>query len=434
MDKQIETERALLSALAERPDGLVQYGDLICEESFVNIASKAVYNALQSLLAKGDKIDLVTIANEVRDLEAHEVVEVLNGVYQTGATKQYCLILLEARIARGQRKLAVEIIKRVEANADALDTNQFLVDEVYDLANIENIAQEPTTSEIVQELNDKMESAKNKQLTGVGIGLVEVDRIFGGYQDGDLIILAARPAMGKTALALRQALHAAMDGKHVPFFSLEMSAVQLMMRLVSIHSGIPLENLKKNDLTDEQCHQYNESTAAIIASGIKIIDNCFTLSSITLKARKLAAKGELDMIVIDYLQLIHGKKGAVREQEISHISRTIKQTGMELKVPVVALSQLSRAVESRTDRRPILSDLRESGAIEQDADIVQFLYRPEYYGLTQNEDGQSTEGLAYNIVAKHRNGSTGDIPLRFIAEQTRFEDYIVQPFSPANFN
>ncbi len=276
---------------------------------------------------------------------------------------------------------------------------------------------------------DKIENiSKQEGLSGIPSGFSELDRVTSGWQPSDLIILAARPGMGKTAFVLSMARNMAVDHhKKVAVFSLEMSSVQLITRIISSETGLSSEKLRKGDLTDRE---WNELTSGVkdLEKAHLFIDDTPALSVFDLRAkvRRLKSTQGLDLIVIDYLQLMTvggSKTQGNREQEISTISRSLKSIAKELSVPVIALSQLSRAVETRSaSKRPQLSDLRESGAIEQDADIVSFIYRPQYYSISEWEDGDPSDNQAEIIIAKHRNGSLEDVRLRFIAELAKFSD------------
>jgi len=273
--------------------------------------------------------------------------------------------------------------------------------------------------------------AKNSDnsFRGVPSGFTDLDRITSGWQKSDLIILAARPSMGKTALGLSMARNMAVEfNKPVAFFSLEMSAVQLVTRLISSESELKADKLKRGDLADHEWEQLHAKIRNLSEAKIFIDDTpALSIFELRAKCRRLKQQHNIQMVYVDYLQLMTagGDNKGNREQEISQISRSLKALAKELDIPVLALSQLSRAVETRPgqSKRPILSDLRESGAIEQDADLVIFIYRPEYYKIDEFEDGSSTAGVSEVIIAKHRNGAVGDIRLKFVNTFARFEDY-----------
>jgi len=300
-------------------------------------------------------------------------------------------------------------------------------------------------STIVRMALNELETKKNQEgLTGVPSGFTNLDRVTSGWQPTELIILAARPAMGKTAFVVSALRNAAVDhGKPVAIFSLEMSSVQLVNRLISAEAEIDSEKIRKGTLAPHEWTQLHHKIQRLTEAPI-FIDDTPALSILELRAkcRRLKAQHDIQMVVIDYLQLMSGdssnKGGGNREQEIASISRALKNLAKELNVPVIALSQLSRAVETRGgDKKPQLSDLRESGSIEQDADMVCFLYRPEYYNITQDENGNSTVGIGEVIIAKNRSGSLDTVQLRFVGKYTKFcdldsyfEPVATQGFSP----
>jgi len=275
---------------------------------------------------------------------------------------------------------------------------------------------------------DQIEIARQNTsgVSGVPTGFTALDRVTSGWQNSDMIVVAARPGMGKTAFVLSMARNMAVEFQRpVALFSLEMSSVQLVQRLIASETEIDAEKLRKGNLADHEFHQLHQRISRIAEAPIFIDDTpALSVFELRAKCRRLKAQHGIQMIIIDYLQLMTAggdNKGGNREQEISTISRSIKQIAKELDVPVIALSQLSRQVETRGgDKRPLLSDLRESGAIEQDADIVAFIYRAEYYGINEDADGNPTQGKAEIIIAKHRNGSLEDVPLRFIGRLAKF--------------
>ena len=276
----------------------------------------------------------------------------------------------------------------------------------------------------------QIEIAANKKsgVTGVPSGFTELDKVTSGWQKADLLIIAARPGMGKTAFVLSLSRNAAIRfHKPVAIFSLEMSSIQLVNRLIASETELSAEKLKKGQLNEHEWKQLSDKISDLTDAPIYIDDTpALSIFELRAKCRRLKAQHNIELIVIDYLQLMSGGtdgKSGNREQEISNISRSLKSIAKELSVPIIALSQLSRAVETRGgDKRPILSDLRESGAIEQDADMVMFIYRPEYYDIDEDEQGNSNAGMAEIIIAKHRNGSLKNVPLRFVGHLAKFTD------------
>ena len=274
----------------------------------------------------------------------------------------------------------------------------------------------------------EIESAMQKEdgINGVGSGFSELDKVTSGWQKSDMVVVAARPGMGKTAFVLSMARNVAVDFKHaVAIFSLEMSSIQLVNRLISGEAEIPAEDIRRGNFSKSEFEQFFERTKALSEAPIFIDDTpALSIFELRAKCRRLKQQHNVQLIIIDYLQLMSsGGKGGNREQEISNISRSIKEIAKELEVPIIALSQLSRSVETRGgDKRPMLSDLRDSGAIEQDADIVCFIYRPEYYQLTEWPDGTPCNSQGEIIIAKHRNGSLKDVRLKFTGKYAKFSD------------
>ena len=297
------------------------------------------------------------------------------------------------------------------------------------------------TDLIAKAIKDIEESKTDGEdgLTGIPTGFTELDRMTSGWQKSDLIILAARPGMGKTAFVLSMARNAAvLANKNIAIFSLEMSSMQLVKRLIASEADLSSEKIRSGKLEEHEWQQLHTKISTIEDADIFIDDTpALTVLDLKAKARRMQRKRGLDMIIIDYLQLMRAEEGnksaGNREQEISYISRSLKGLAKELDIPVIALAQLSRAVEQRQDKRPMLSDLRESGSIEQDADLVTFIFRPEYYGITEDDDGNDNEGLTEIIIRKHRNGSPGTVNLKFIKHFGKFSDWGYSDFGPDTF-
>ncbi len=268
-----------------------------------------------------------------------------------------------------------------------------------------------------------MSAGEGDGITGVPTGFTQLDQLLSGLQPSDLVIVAARPSMGKTAFALSVAREASRRGKAVGIFSLEMSAQQLVLRLISAEAAVGLQALRSGRLSNAEMHEIVTRVDSLMNAQI-YIDDSAGLSPVEFRAkcRRMKMEHKIDLVMVDYLQLMHAPKAESREREISVISHTLKAVAKELNIPVIALSQLNRTLEARADKRPMLSDLRESGSIEQDADVVMFIHRPEYYKITAFEDGRSTENIAEIIVGKQRNGPTGDIRLFYQKELAAFHD------------
>jgi replicative DNA helicase len=313
---------------------------------------------------------------------------------------------------------------------DVFDVMGSAEGELFQIAENNMGKQVQNLQSVVLEAIEEIEKASQNTdgISGVPTGFFDLDKLTSGWQRSDMIVIAARPAMGKTAFVLSMARNTAVDyGKAVALFSLEMSSVQLVKRLISSEARIHAEKLRKGNLREDEFQQLHSRITKLATAPIFIDDTAgLSVFDLRAKCRRLKMQHNIELVIIDYLQLMSakdGKGGGNREQEISTISRSIKEIAKELNIPIIALSQLSRSVEQRGgDKRPILSDLRESGAIEQDADIVGFIYRPDYYGFLEDEDGNPNNGIGEIIIAKHRNGATDRVRLRFVQEYARFEN------------
>ncbi len=433
-------EEAVLGALMLDKDALPIVLDIIRADSFYSDAHQMIYRAMLRLFEKTQPVDLLTVTEELKkggELDKiggpFYLVELTNRVASAANIEYHARIIAQKFIQRELIRVSTKVIK--DAYEDTTDVFQLLDEAEQGLFSIteQNLSRgfESMSSLASRALKQLEElSQKEEGLTGVPTGFVDLDRLTSGWQSSDLIILAARPGMGKTAFTLALARNAAVDfGKGVALFSLEMSNLQLVQRLISMEAEIPGSKLRNGQLEDYEWQQLQSAIEKMSDVPIYIDDtpglNVFELRA---KCRRLKMQHDIQMIVIDYLQLMTGgpegaKGGGNREQEISAISRALKGLAKELSVPVIALSQLSRAVETRGgNKRPMLSDLRESGAIEQDADIVSFIYRPEYYSILEDEEGQSLKGVAEIIVAKHRNGALKTVKLKFIDHFAKFTD------------
>jgi replicative DNA helicase len=435
----VDLEEAVLGALMLEKDALTNVIDILKVESFYKDSHKVIFQAILDLFTESQPIDLLTVTSQLRKNGALEiaggafaVTELTSKVASAANIEYHARIITEQSIKRELIKISGEIQK--EAFEDTTDVFELLDKMEQSLFEIseKNIRKNYSDMRsIMREAIIELEARKNQKdgLTGVPSGFTALDRVTSGWQKSDLVIIAARPAMGKTAFVLSVLRNAAVDhNKPVAIFSLEMSSVQLVNRLISAEAELDSEKIKKGSLADHEWAQLVHKTARLSKAPL-FVDDTPALSILELRAkcRKLKAQHDIQMVVIDYLQLMsgdskNGGQGGNREQEIASISRALKKIAKELSIPVIALSQLSRAVETRGgDKRPQLSDLRESGSIEQDADMVMFLYRPEYYGFTE-QDGLPTAGVGEVIIAKHRNGSLENVKLRFIGKYTKFTD------------
>ncbi len=434
----LELEEAVLGALMLEKDALSSVIDILKPESFYKPAHALIYEAIRTLFNDSQPIDLLTVTNQLRKdgtLEevggAYAVTALTTKVNSAANIEYHARIITEMAIKRELIRISGEIQQMAYEDTtdvfDLLDRTESALFEVSE-QNIRRNYRDMKS--IMHEALNELEARKQHKdgLTGVPSGFSALDRVTSGWQRSDLIILAARPGMGKTAFVVSALRNAAVDFQRpVAIFSLEMSATQLVNRLISAEAELESDKIKKGNLAEHEWQQLIHKTKKITSAPI-FIDDTPALSILELRAkcRRLKSQHDIELIVIDYLQLMSGdagRQGGNREQEIASISRALKGLAKELDVPVIALSQLSRAVETRGgDKRPQLSDLRESGSIEQDADIVMFLYRPEYYNITEDEQGMPTTGLGQVIIAKHRNGSLETVNLKFISKFTKFTD------------
>ncbi|MES2732782.1 MAG: replicative DNA helicase [Bacteroidota bacterium] len=449
----LDLEEAVLGALMIEKDALTTVVDILKPQSFYKDAHQRIYNAILTLFKNSEPVDLRTVAMQLRktaELEiaggAFYITELTSRVNSAANIEYHARIIAQMSIKRDMISAASDILR--DAYEDTTDVFQLLDRTEQALFSISesNIRKnyERMGALIQQAIEDLEKRALLKDgLTGVPTGFTSLDRVTSGWQKSDLVIMAARPGMGKTAFVVSAMRNAAVDfQKGVAIFSLEMSSVQLVNRLISAEAELESEKIKKGSLLRHEWEQLHHKIAKLTEAPIFIDDTpALSILELRAKSRRLKSQHDIQLIIIDYLQLMtgdtSGKMGGNREQEIASISRALKNLAKELDIPVIALSQLSRAVETRGgDKRPQLSDLRESGSIEQDADMVIFLYRPEYYGITQDEAGNSIAGIGEVIIAKHRNGSLETVPLKFIGKYTKFCDLDsseLRPFSGNSF-
>ncbi len=433
----LDLEKAILGALMLEKDALTTVVDILRPESFYKEQHKEIYMAIQDLFRESEPIDMLTVANQLRKngkLEfvggVYYITELTRSVNSSAHIETHSRVVTEMAIKRELIHIAGEIEKDAfEDTTDVFELLDNMQQALFDVSEANIKKNFDNMRSIMGTALRELEERKNHKdgLTGVPSGMTALDRVTSGWQKSDLIIIAARPAMGKTAFVLSTLRNAAVDfNKPAAIFSLEMSSVQLVNRLISSEAELEGEKIKKGMLEDYEWEQLVHKTNRLSNAPIFIDDTPgLTILELRAKCRRLKAQHDIQIIVIDYLQLMSGdsKGSGNREQEIAAISRALKMIAKELEVPVIALSQLSRAVETRGgDKRPMLSDLRESGSIEQDADMVMFLYRPEYYGITEDENGMPTQGVGEVIIAKHRNGSLENVALKFIGKYTKFCD------------
>lgn len=433
-----EIEKSVLGALLLQQDSFHIVAELLSPESFYEPIHQEIYKAIFNLGKRNRAIDFFTVADELKSSGKIEEIggevylaELTSFVTSTAHIEEHAKIVQQKYIQRQLIKSAMEIQRRsFDESEDVEELINFAEYEIFNLSqgNIkrETVQINALLSKAISEIE---EAAKNKnKLLGVPSGFTEIDRYTSGWQKSDLIIIAARPSMGKTAFVLSMARNMAVQhNRPIAFFSLEMSSLQLVNRLMSAEAEIPNDKLRTGDLKDHEWQQLERKLKNLESAQIFIDDTpAISIFELRAKCRRLVKAYNIQCVIIDYLQLMTAGidlKGN-REQEVSTISRSLKSIAKELNIPIIALSQLNRSVESRSgDKKPQLSDLRESGAIEQDADMVLFIHRPEYYGITADADGRPTTGLAEIIIAKHRNGATGSAYLKFIKQYARFTDY-----------
>ncbi|HMV09841.1 MAG TPA: replicative DNA helicase [Cyclobacteriaceae bacterium] len=432
----LELEEAVLGALMLEKSALNAVVEFLKPEHFYSEAHREIYTAIITLFKSSEPVDMRTVVNQLRKdgkIEliggAYYIAELTSKVSSAANIEYHARVIIEMAIKRDLIHIASQVHQDAYEDTtdvfellDKTEQSIFAISDSNLRKNYDNMKN--LMYRAIQELQ-KLKEHKDG-LTGVPTGFSALDRMTSGWQNSDLVIIAARPGMGKTAFVVSAMRNAAVDFKRpVAIFSLEMASVQLVNRMISAEAELEGEKIRKGQLADFEWQQLVHKTNRLSAAPI-FIDDTPALSILELRAkcRRLKSEHNVELIIVDYLQLMRGDSAGNREQEIASISRALKGIAKELSVPVLALSQLSRGVETRGgDKRPQLSDLRESGSIEQDADIVMFLYRPEYYKITVDEEGLPTQGMGEVIIAKHRNGSTGTVKLKFIGKYTKFADF-----------
>lgn len=433
--QNLEAEQSILGAVLLENSALHKALELIVEEDFHRGAHQTIFAGMIELADRNEVVDQITLTEFLKtkgQLEqvggAAYVAELVQAVPSASNIRYHCKIVREKSLLRGLVRTATEIVtKGYDGLGESEDLLEFAEREIFRLAQGRLGRSFVPMHQIVKEsieIVDRLFSRKER-ITGVPTGYRVIDDITAGLQPSDLVIIAGRPSMGKTSLALGMAEHAAIRANlTVGIFSLEMSQAQLVLRMLSSQAFLDSHALRTGQLTSENWHALCAAADRLEGAKVFIDDSGgLTVQVMRSKARRLKAEHGLDLLIIDYLQLMQGRSDSEsRQQEISDISRSLKALAKELEIPVVALSQLSRAVESRTDKRPVLSDLRESGAIEQDADVVIFIYRDEVY----NPDAEEKKGIADILIRKHRNGPTGDRQLTFLEQYAKFADLETQ--------
>lgn len=435
----VEVEEAVLGAMLIEHEAATIALQQLRSEDFYKPAHRHIFDTLHDLYERDNPLDLLTVENELRDKGLLDTVggggylaDLTRSVSSAANVSYHAQIISEKAIKRNLILECNEIIKNAyDPTSDAFDSLDSAEQRIFDIANTKTRASAQAIGDVLKETLQYLEDLRGKPsgITGVPAGL-DVDKYTSGWQPGDLIIIAARPSMGKTAFTLTCARNAVLYPdedmrSNVAIFSLEMSSQQLVQRFLTMEARIDAQQARTGKLKDEDFKRLIDAASRLFTAKIFIDDTPgLSLMELRTKCRRLKSEHDIGLIVVDYLQLMTANSRDIgsREQEIATISRGLKGLAKELKVPVIALSQLSRQVEQRGgDKRPQLSDLRESGSIEQDADVVCFLYRPEYYGITTTAEGHSTNGLAELIIGKQRNGPVGTSNMFFVKQYARFE-------------
>ncbi len=437
-------EEIVLGAIMIESDAVITVMDILKPESFYRESHQKIYSAVVELSVNEEPVDILTVTEKLKKKELldsiggpYYLAQLTSNVASAAHIEYHARIIQQKYIQRELIRVSTEIQnKAFDDSIDVNDLLDFSESELFEIAS-GNIKKEAAKINVlIKEAIFQIEEAAKREdnLSGVPSGFSKLDRLTSGWQRSDLIILAARPSMGKTAFVLSMARNMAVEHKKpIALFSLEMSSIQLVNRLIVSETELPSDRIRNGRLEDYEWQQLDYKIKNLTEAPILIDDTpAISVFELRAKCRRLKTQHNIEVVIIDYLQLMTGtpETRGNREQEVSTISRALKAIAKELNIPVIALSQLNRSVEMRSgSKRPQLSDLRESGAIEQDADLVLFIHRPEKYGLLEDEEGNPTQGMAEIIVAKHRNGAIDDVKLRFIDKFAKFTDYEdVAPF------
>jgi len=433
----IEAEISVIGSMMLNRQSIAKVVEIIEGEAFYSDIHKIIFETLTQMFEKGTPVDLITVTEELKKKGKLEYVggefylaEINLKTPSAANIESHALIVLEKFLKRQLIEASGQIlVNAYDDTADVLDEIDRAEAAIFKLAEKRFSKSYRKISELVHEAYELIEQLSQRDSnvpSGVPSGIKGLDKILGGFQNSDLIIIAARPSMGKTALGLTLASNAALHYKiPLAFFTIEMSSSQIVVRLLSAEAKVNQQNIRTGQLTSTD-HQKIVSALGRLKDSPIVIDDSPMLNILELRAkcRRLKSEHNIKLVIVDYLQLLHAPKAESREREISIISSTLKQIAKELEIPVIALAQLNRSIESRKDRRPMLSDLRESGSIEQDADVVMFVNRPEVYNALEFEDGETTEGKAELIVGKQRNGPIGTVRVAFQKDYARFENLI----------
>jgi replicative DNA helicase len=442
----IEAEESVLGAIISEKNALVEVASILRVEHFYLEKHQEIFRAVQEMFGEGTPIDMRTLVYHLRKngkLElvggAMAVAELTSKVSSSANIEHHSRILVEM----GMKRSLIEMSSEVHQDSyddtsdvfNVVERTNLRLQEILD--NAIGTRADKSMKDIAFNVLKEVTSRKKGNHSGLDSGYPEVDNMLSGFNKTNLIIIAARPGMGKTAWVMQAGKNIAQNGHPVGIFSLEMGANELVERMVCSEAEMFADKVKKGELDDYEQSRFIEFTGQLSRLPLYIDDTPFmTIVELRARAMRMKTKYGIKLLIVDYLQLIKGinelGRNSTRDQEIGMITRTLKGIAKELDTPVIALSQLSRSVETRGGlKRPMLSDLRESGSIEQDADIVMFLYRPEYYKITQDEDGNPTHGLCECIVEKHRGGPTGTVKLKFIGKYTKFTQWISEYQAPS---
>ncbi len=435
-----DVEQSVLGAMLLEREAIPRAIEVLTADSFYGSKHKKIYAAMEGLFDRGNPVDLITLTEELRrrgELDdiggAYYLTELTTQVASAANVEYHARIIAEKYLLREMiEKMTMLVGEAYDPGSDAFELLDKTEAEIFSISDTQLRRPASSITDVIKSTLQQLEAIHGREggVTGVPSGFSRLDDMTSGFQRSDLIIIAARPSMGKTAFALTAARNAALHPQHpagVVIFSLEMGAEQLAQRLLTSEARIDAQAARTGRMKDRDWQALARAAGRLSAAPI-FIDDTPGLSVLELRAkcRRLKSEHDIGMVIVDYLQLMHGSAtshNANREQEIAHISRSLKSLAKEINVPVIALSQLNRGVETRGgDKRPHLADLRESGSIEQDADLVCFIYRAERYGITVDEHGNSTEGLAEVIIGKQRNGPIGTVQLAFVDQYARFEN------------
>ena len=435
--QNIEAEQCVLGSILLRQGAIEKIADLLTATDFYKPAHQSIFGTMLALFQKSEPLDIITITNGLKD--SHKLDEVGGPAYIAGLTDivpvsaniaYYAKIVRDKSVLRQLIQTSSEIAGRCYEEQEDIELLLDSVEQtVFDISSAKSNQAFSPMSEIIKKTFENVEklSERREMITGVPSGYDDFDKITAGLQSSDLIIVAGRPSMGKTAFAMNVVQNAAMLGK-VPcaVFSLEMAKEQLAMRMLCSISRVDSSRLRTGHLNDHDWPKLVRATGMLAKAPIFIDDTpAISVLEMRAKTRRLKSEHDIGLVVVDYLQLMRGRNTDSREQEISEISRSLKAMAKEMHIPVIALSQLNRSLESRTDKRPMLSDLRESGAIEQDADVICFIYRDEVYNKSPDNPRR---GIAEVIIGKQRNGPTGTVDLAFLNTITTFENLVRQEY------